>query len=59
MEQKKEVLRLGEPELKRDLQQVLELMNMANRYRDFGDTKAYALERQARELVQSMLERCE
>lgn len=40
---------------KQELEKLLDLLNQAQRYRDFGDTKAYALERQARQLVESML----
>ena len=39
----------------KDLERLLELLKQAQHYRDFGDTKAYPLERQARELVESML----
>lgn len=40
---------------KTDLEKLLQLLKQAQHYRDFGDTKAYPLERQARELVESML----
>ncbi|MCT6721777.1 hypothetical protein [Acidovorax sp. K2F] len=40
---------------KSDLEKLLELLKQAQEYRDYGDTKAYPLERQARELVESML----
>ena len=40
---------------KKDLEKLLDLLKQAQQYRDYGDTKAYPLERQARELVESML----
>ena len=40
---------------KSDLEKLLELLKQAQHYRDFGDTKAYRLEREARQLVESML----
>ena len=40
---------------KQDLEKLRDLLQQAQHYRDFGDTKAYALERQARELVDSLL----
>ena len=39
----------------KDLERLLELLKQAQHYRDFGDTKAYRLERVARQLVESML----
>lgn len=41
-----------------DLEKLNQLLLKAQEYRDFGDTKAYALERQARQIVEAMLERC-
>ena len=40
---------------KNALENLLEILIQAQEFRDFGDTKAYALERKARELVQAML----
>jgi hypothetical protein len=40
---------------KKELEKLLDLLNQAQYHRDFGDTKAYALERQARQLVESIL----
>ena len=40
---------------KSDLEKLLELLKQAQHYRDFGDTKAYRLEREARQLVESLL----
>lgn len=40
---------------KKDLERLLELLKQAQHYRDFGDTKAYRLEREARQLVESLL----
>ena len=40
---------------KSDLEKLLELLKQAQHSRDFGDTKAYRLEREARQLVESML----
>jgi len=40
---------------KSDLEKLLELLKQAQHFRDYGDTKAYRLEREARELVESML----
>lgn len=44
---------------KQDLEKLRDLLKQAQHYRDFGDTKAYALERQARELVDALLKRGE
>lgn len=40
---------------KHDLERLLELLKQAQEFRDFGDTKAYRLEIEARKLVESML----
>jgi hypothetical protein len=40
---------------KQTLEKLLELLKQAQHYRDFGDTKAYPLERQAREMVEALL----
>lgn len=40
---------------KKDLEHLLELLKQAQRHRDFGETKAYKLEIEARELVEAML----
>ena len=40
---------------KKDLERLLELLKQAQHYRDYGDTKAYGLEREARQLVESLL----
>lgn len=44
--------------IRADLQKLHQLLLKAQEYRDFGDTKAYALEVQARKLVEEMMERC-
>ena len=40
---------------KSQLEKLLELLKEAQYYRDYGDTKAYRLEREARQLVESLL----
>lgn len=43
--------------IRADLEKLHQLLLKAQEYRDFGDTKAYALEVQARKLVEEMMER--
>lgn len=40
---------------RQDLERLLELLKQAQHCRDFGDTKAYRLEIEARKLVESLL----
>ena len=46
------------PSNRADLEKLHQLLLKAQEYRDFGDTRAYALEAQARKLVEQMMERC-
>lgn len=42
---------------KKELEEVLELLKKAKELADYGDTKAYPLERRARELLEGILQR--
>lgn len=44
--------------IRADLEKLHQLLLKAQEYRNFGDTQAYALEVQARKLVEEMMERC-
>jgi len=57
MNEKTEPMATNQP-FRADLEKLHQLLVKAQEYRDFGDTKAYGLEIQARKLVEEMLERC-